>query len=65
MKGKTSYLVIWQLGDNDQSIENTPIDVDITACKSAEDKYNKIVQKLADDNYHNACVITILGIYKL
>jgi hypothetical protein len=65
MEGKTSYLVIWQLGNNNQSIENTPIDVDITACKSADDKYDKIVQELGEDKYHNYHDITILGIYKL
>jgi hypothetical protein len=65
MKRKTSYLVIWQLGNNNQSKENTPIDVDVTACKSAKGKYDKIVQELSDNIYHDPSYITILGIYKL
>ena len=62
------YLVIWQLSDNEQSRENTPIDVEFEKGipYSAKQKYDMIVKKLqkkineVDNDY-----VTIVGIFKL
>ena len=46
---KTSYLVIWQLEDNKNSRENTPVDVDVSFVSkplTAQEKYDKIVEQL-------------------
>ncbi len=64
----TSYLVIWQLGNNEQSRDNTPVDInmDINPPYSAKEKYGKIVTKLKKeiDEVGNDRV-TIVGIFKL
>jgi len=62
------YLVIWQLSDNEQSRENTPIDVEFQKgiTYSAKQRYDMIVKKLkkkinqVDNDY-----VTIVGIFKL
>lgn len=60
---KVSYLVIWQLGDNEQSREETPVDVTYVnhVEYTAQEKYNKIIEKIKK-NHDN---MTVVGIFKL
>lgn len=68
---KISYLVIWQYGDNEQSRDNTPVDVKCFSINdyeilSAQKKYDKIVDQLKKDiNELGSDNITIVGIFKL
>lgn len=67
---KISYLVIWQLEDNKNSRENTPIDVRFSQNElekmSAQEKYDRIVDQLKKDtNEVGSDNITIVGIFKL
>ncbi len=60
-----SYLVIWQLGDNEQSHTETPIDIDINRSDIAEDIYEKILKEVSTKENVEEDVIVILNLCKL
>lgn len=67
---KISYLVIWQLADNKQSRDNTPIDVRFSPSDytkmSAQEKYDKIVEQLKKEiDEVGSDNINIVGIFQI
>lgn len=61
---KTSYLIFWQLGDNEQSIDETAIDVFINKSDTAKEKYKKILRELKNEIGDYSC-LTVRAIYRL
>ncbi len=65
---KTSYLIFWQLGDNEQSIDETAIDVFINKSDTAKEKYKKILRELEhelENEIGDYSCLTVRAIYRL
>lgn len=60
---KKRYLVIWQLGDNEQSKTETAVDVIVNEVNTAKEVYQRIVKAVeTETSYSN---INVLGVYAL
>jgi hypothetical protein len=60
------YLVIWQLGNNEQSKHETPLDVIVNDVNTAEEIYDRIknaIIKTYGKGYSDK--MNILGVYTL
>jgi len=68
MMKQLEYLVIYQLGSNEQSKTNLPITIEINKKIDADEKYYSILAKIKEYEeilYDEVKMINILGIYKL
>jgi len=60
---RVSYLVVWQIGLNTQSITSTPLDVYIDDGRSAAEKYEAILKEFEKQTFEENP--TILSISRL
>lgn len=68
MKKLSQYLVIWQLGNNEQSRKETAVDIDFEVRQefiSAKEKVNAIRDKVDFHENVYPSPLTIIGIFKL
>jgi len=60
---KKRYLVIWQLGNNEQSKHETAVDVIVNEVNTAKEVYQRIVKAVEKETTFDN--INILGVYSL
>ena len=62
-KMKKRYLVIWQLGNNEQSKNETAVDIVVNEVNTAKEVYQRIVKSVEKETTFDN--INVLGVYAL